>query len=40
MGTHPAFEGSSQLDGVVTIEQPVPITPLESQPKQEAIGSD
>jgi hypothetical protein len=40
MGTHPAFEGSSQLDGVVTIEQPVPITPLESQPEQEAIGSD
>ena len=39
MGTQSAFEGSTQYDGVDTIEQPVPIAPLESQPKQEAIGS-
>jgi hypothetical protein len=40
MGTHSAFEGSTQLDEIDAIEQSVPITPLESQPEQEAIGLD
>ena len=40
MGTHFAFEGSIQLDGVDAIEQSVQITPLESQLEQEAIGLD
>ena len=40
MGTHSAFEGITQLDEIDAIEQSVPITPLESQPEQEAIGLD
>ncbi len=40
MVTHSAFEGSTQLDDIDANEQSVPITPLESQPEQEAIGLD